>query len=515
MRGLRLLAILSCALLPAAHAAPAPKEARRVVVLVWDGLRPDSVTPENTPALHGLAAGGVTFRRHNPAYPSTTQVNGTAIATGSLPQRSGIIANSEYRPAINLSTAIRTDDLDAIRKTDELSNNRYLRMATTAEILRAAGKRTAVAGTKAVALLHDRFDREGSAGAVVFGGKALPAATLAALESALGPFPAERADSTREANLAQDLWTTRAMLEVLWQPAVPDYSLLWLSEPDLSQHGSGPGSPTALAALRSSDDNLRRVLGELERRGLRDTTDVLVVSDHGFSTVSQMHDTEKELRDAGFPATRKRLGPPEPGGILVVGNGGSVFFYVSGSREADVLNLVRWLQSTEWAGVILTRRAAPGTLTLADANIASEDAPDIVVSMRGSGEPSSTGVPGLLHSDARKPGDGMHGSLNAADMRNTLIAAGPSFPSGVETAVPSGNIDIAPTVLAILGVDPPEPQDGRALLDASPQFTEGEKSAEIRVDGKLRRQTLKTAAVAGTVYIEEGAVEWLAPEAQE
>ena len=36
-------------------------EGRLVVVVVWDGLRPDFLTPEVTPTLLGLAGGGVWF----------------------------------------------------------------------------------------------------------------------------------------------------------------------------------------------------------------------------------------------------------------------------------------------------------------------------------------------------------------------------------------------------------------------------------------------------------------------
>ncbi|HZR78259.1 MAG TPA: hypothetical protein VFA58_03580, partial [Chthoniobacterales bacterium] len=35
---------------------------RHVVVIVWDGMRPDFVTEQNTPALWRLARSGVIFR---------------------------------------------------------------------------------------------------------------------------------------------------------------------------------------------------------------------------------------------------------------------------------------------------------------------------------------------------------------------------------------------------------------------------------------------------------------------
>src|ERR1700675_2106790 len=69
---------------------------RHVVVVVWDGLRPDFVSEQNTPALWKLVQGGVNFRNHHSVYPSATIVNGTAINSGVYPNRSGILANHDY-----------------------------------------------------------------------------------------------------------------------------------------------------------------------------------------------------------------------------------------------------------------------------------------------------------------------------------------------------------------------------------------------------------------------------------
>src|SRR3954463_1575827 len=74
---------------------------RKVVVVVWDGMRPDFISPEITPNLSRLAAEGVFFAHHHPVYLTSTEVNGTALATGSWPANSGIIANVDFRPAID------------------------------------------------------------------------------------------------------------------------------------------------------------------------------------------------------------------------------------------------------------------------------------------------------------------------------------------------------------------------------------------------------------------------------
>src|SRR5436305_1880741 len=63
--------------------------AEHVVVVVWDGMRRDFITPQYTPVLYDLTQRGVFFKSHHPVYISSTEVNGTAIATGSYPIRSG------------------------------------------------------------------------------------------------------------------------------------------------------------------------------------------------------------------------------------------------------------------------------------------------------------------------------------------------------------------------------------------------------------------------------------------
>src|SRR6185295_13525791 len=99
-----------------------------------------------------------------------------------------------------------------------------------------------------------------------------------------------------------DSWTTRAVIHGLWREAVPKYTLLWLSEPDAAQHQTSPGSANALEGLKSSDRNLQLVLNALKEKGVLDSTDIFVVSDHGFSTVAHGTDVIKALKKANFVA---------------------------------------------------------------------------------------------------------------------------------------------------------------------------------------------------------------------
>jgi hypothetical protein len=59
----------------------------------------------------------------------------------------------------------------------------------------------------------------------------------------------------------------------------------------------------------------------------------------------------------------------------------------------------------------------------------------------------------------------MHGSFSPIDVNNTLIAYGPDFKKGIVSNTPSGNIDVAPTVAHLLGLNLPD-TDGRVLHES-------------------------------------------------
>ena len=497
---------LACAGMPARAAGAA----EHVVLIVWDGLRPDMVNADNSPALEKLRQGGTFFSRQHAVYPSTTEVNGTALATGMYPANSGIVGNREYRPKINPDETVATESLQAIRKGDELTGGKYLATPTMYELVQAAGFPTVVAGAKPVAVIPDRSQDRSSGAAErsvnVFAGRTLPESMLARLEASFEKYP----EKPTFPDVPQNTWVVDVLLKDLWKDGVPKLTLLWLSDPDYTQHDSQPGSVQALASLKENDKLLARVLDALEEKGIRKNTDILLASDHGFSTIDQSVDTAGLLSEAGFRASRKVTPVPEPGEILVVSNGGSDFFYVAGHDKGTTQKLVDFLQRCGLCGVTFSREGLPGTFKLAAAHINSPEAPDVVASLRWNSSPNASGVPGQIVSDtaaAKKPGQGMHGSLSPYDMHNTLIANGPDFLAGFVDDLPTGNVDVAPTVLWILGISPTQKMDGRILGEAlrNPPFPtpESRETTSFSEQGAWR-QSLKIRSVGETEYLDEG-----------
>jgi arylsulfatase A-like enzyme len=92
-----------------------------------------------------------------------------------------------------------------------------------------------------------------------------------------------------------------------------------------------------------------------------------------------------------------------------------------------------------------------------------------------------------------------------------LIAAGPDFRRGEIVDLPSGNVDLAPTILRILGMTPPQELDGRILSEAMvkidmPALKPETKTVEATKDfpSGSWRQSLQISRVGSTIYLDEG-----------
>ncbi len=496
------------------HAADLPKpKAEHVLLCVWDGMRPDFITPENTPNLHALAQRGTFFAKNHSMWISTTEVNGTVLATGMFPEHSTVIANREYRPKINPKGAVATEDEETIEKGDELTSGHYLAAPTVAESVRAAGFATAIAGTKGVALLHDRAKErpEKPFSVTLFAGKTYPPNALDPLVSSLGEFPKWKPDfKNPQPNKDQNAWTTHALIEHFWKNEVPRYSVLWLSDPDFVQHISHPGHPAALASIHGSDANLGLAIAALEKRGLLEKTDIFVVSDHGFSTIERSVDAAQYFNDHGVHVVRSYNAPPQVGDVFTVGIGASMLLYVHEHDKATEAKVVSLLQQSDFAGAIFSRSALPGTFPLSESRLNSPESPDVIFSFRWRDEKNEHGAPGLIVAEG-KVNLGTHGTLSRYDVHNTLVGAGPDIRAGFRSEFPSGNIDVAPTIMHLLGLDAQAAKcDGRilaeAIADTAPPTEKPVTNRREATDGKTWKQYLQTSTFVGKLYFDEGNV---------
>lgn len=170
-----------------------------------------------------------------------------------------------------------------------------------------------------------------------------------------------------------------------------------------------------------------------------------------------------------------------------------------------------FLQTTDFAGVVFSRLPIEGTFPLDTVRLnATNVSPDLVVSFRWSADRNENGAPGLVISDGGTKGKGTHASLCRYDMLNIAVAWGPDFKQGLINEIPSGNIDITPTVLHILGVKPRTLLDGRvlteALVDGGPAPAVEAQTLEATRDTGIFhwRQYLKYSRVGNVIYFDEG-----------
>ena len=110
----------------------------------------------------------------------------------------------------------------------------------------------------------------------------------------------------------------------------------------------------------------------------------------------------------------------------------------------------------------------------------------------------------------RAAGKGTHATLSRFDMHNTLIAAGPDFKRGETNDLPSGNVDLAPTILQILNIKSMPRMDGRILSEAMTVATPLQKSETKTIEATKHfpsgtwRQSLQMSRVGSTIYLDEG-----------
>jgi arylsulfatase A-like enzyme len=150
----------------------------------------------------------------------------------------------------------------------------------------------------------------------------------------------------------------------------------------------------------------------------------------------------------------------------------------------------------------------------------NDHAPNVLMAFRWDAAKNQFGVPGMIDADwQRAAGKGTHATLSRFDMHNTLIAAGPDFKRGVTNELPTGNIDLAPTILQILGIKPTSKMDGRILTEAMagrvgalprPDATARESGQTTTIKATRTfssgtwRQSLQISRVGSTVYLDEG-----------
>ncbi len=473
----------------------------RVLIVAFDGLQPSQVRADLAPNLSAFAASGVTFARNHPVFPTVTRINVASLVTGCHPGSHGLAGNTivirEYDP----NSIVEAMEPVLARVAEQTGG--VLLVPTLADILHAHGDEYVAVGVGTSGNAYVQNPRaEALGGATIHPEFCLPRGLHDQLIERFGPWPAKASP-----NLAQMEHGTRVLTEYVLAERDPAVALIWFSEPDSSNHKAGVGSVLSNRALASADEQFGRIIDWLERNGTSEETDVIVVSDHGYATIEHVVDLDAELRAAGFPQGGR------PGGVLAAPNGAAVLFYAHEADPATVERLATWLARQPWCGAMLTSERVgnvPGTLPASVGNIDGPRSPDLTMSFAWNSAPNDAGFPGRTASWGGSVGVGTHGGMSRHELRNTLIARGPSFLSSTIVDTPTGNIDIAPTILHLLGLLGGDEMDGRILHEA---LAEGDGSADVVYRSTTHaaelgdyRQEITVTTAAGSAYFDRGNV---------
>ncbi len=227
-------------------ACGAPTQSPRVVLISLDGFRADYVDRPSAINLRRLAARGVRADRMIPAFPSKTFPNHYTIVTGLTPEHHGIVANVIRDPVLGI---FRSSDTLAVWESRWWGGEPIW---VTAE---KQGRRAAT------------YFWPGSEAAI--GG--------------VRPTWYERYEHTRP-NAAR----VQRVLEWLAMPAdsAPAVITLYFSDTDDAGHGSGPLAPQTDSAIARADSALGAIMDGVDRLGLRDVVNIIVVADHGMTESS-------------------------------------------------------------------------------------------------------------------------------------------------------------------------------------------------------------------------------------
>lgn len=443
---------------------------RRLLIIGADGLRPDMLDSNVMPTVARLGMTGVRCWDHHAVYPTHTRVNISTLATGSTPGRHGLMANTMLVPHATEDHIVDTSNYQHINALESASGGKALLASSLGDLLAARGERLAVAATSspgaAMLWTHRHLER------MVNTNSTYGIADLYDLREKLGELPAKELGP----QIAAQHYAASALIRLYLADPLNRVIVFWMNEPDTSQHYFGLGSPEACAALRGVDDCVAEVLAALDQQRLRDQFDIFFISDHGHSTV-QAHNTLRTYLAEAFAAIGYHL-------PLVTA---SDYVYTQPGAQSpsaqELAPLVAWLLAQPWTGVVFAGRpdltTLPGVVPLSAVwnQQSNERIPLLAVSPRWSSAMNEQSVPGrVLALTTQAALRSSHGSASPFDLHATLIANGASFHESYNSPLPTGAIDLLPTLLTLLEIPQPAALDGRVLWEifAKPQGEPGE-----------------------------------------
>ena len=243
---LALAALVGCAG-TSPHRATVPESAPLILISI-DGFRADYFERGVTPTLTALANDGVRAQALKPAFPTLTFPNHYTLVTGLYPDHHGIVNNRVIDPVSDAQFVYKDDKsiADPAWWGGEPLWVGVEKQGRHAATMFWPGSDVAIDGVRPSHWFH-------------FNGK---------------HSPERRVDQLLR-------WTDLPGADR------PVFYTLYLEQVDHAGHDHGPDSPEVDAELREVDAALAQLVDGLKRRGLFETTNIVLVSDHGMTSTSR------------------------------------------------------------------------------------------------------------------------------------------------------------------------------------------------------------------------------------
>ncbi|MGF7082808.1 alkaline phosphatase family protein [Mucilaginibacter sp. UYCu711] len=426
----------------------------KTLIVFFDGLRPDYITPEAMPNLYAFRQQGVYGKQHHSVYPTVTRVNSSAYSTGSYPAHTGLMGNTVYFPEVDPLKGLNTGEAEELNRITKVTSGKLLTAVSLGELLQAAGKRMMVfsSGSTGQALLQNHTV---SGGAVVNPSMILPESFKDSVIQTVGPIPAHA-----KPNTPQHKWVADALIKFGLAANGPSVSAIWFSDPDGTAHADGIGAATSIASIKSVDHEFGRIIEYLKANHLVETYNIIISTDHGFVTHVGKQNLLSLLIEKGL-----KKAPLSDDVIVAEGA-----IYVKDHDKEVIKKIVAALQEPEFMGPIFTKGSRKGDLKgWVNGTLSFEvihwDHPtriaDILVDENWNDSKNSFGYAGTSFSG----GVAGHGGFSPYEVHIALIASGPDFKKSYESELPTSNVDIAPTVLHLQNIPVPATMDGRVVYE--------------------------------------------------
>ena len=259
--------------------------------MIIDGLRADMVGEEFTPRLAEIVNRSRWFTDQRSVFPSATRVNSASIATGCWPKSHGLAGNAIALDEGNGLKAVSVGPPEFRERLRRITG-RTLHRPTLAERLRPHG------------------------GAIIYSNSSAGSAHMQDPDShgwlfhRSGSFAPGMETITDDRHLdvtydaAGDAESTRRFCQALSRPGDALLHLLWICEPDHSQHTLELGSPDHRNVIADSERCAVRVSEAVDAlRAAGDDVLFVVASDHGQETVDEIIPVTALLVETGLKET--------------------------------------------------------------------------------------------------------------------------------------------------------------------------------------------------------------------